>query len=93
MNKLFLLPVVLSFALSAHAQSKASSDQFEQHKERMWSAVDINNDNKITRQEALAKASELFDKQDLNKDGVLTKDEVQNRATIKAQKHPKNSQK
>ena len=74
------LVVSLCFvAMSAFAQDS----NFEQQRDKMWQAVDINNDGKISRQEALAKASEMFDRQDLNKDGFITKDE------IKSQQQPK----
>ena len=90
MNKLLLSLATLGFALNSQAQNNTNQSQFEQHKAKMWSAVDINHDDKITRQEALSKASELFDRQDLNKDGLLTRNEIQNSTILKPQKKQKN---
>lgn len=46
------------------------------HMEKMWKKIDTDGDGRISRQEALAKASEEFDKKDLNHDGYLTQDEI-----------------
>lgn len=44
--------------------------------EMMWKKTDANGDGKISRAEALAVASEAFDKRDLDKDGFITQEET-----------------
>lgn len=43
----------------------------------MFKITDANQDGKVSRQEALATAAKRFDESDTNKDGFMTKEEMQ----------------
>jgi hypothetical protein len=72
-------------AIDANADGQVSFDELrssrhkargEKRGERFLKRLDADNDGKVSKAEALAKATERFDRADANKDGFVTAEEL-----------------
>ena len=67
----------VTFALAALAGTALAQEATPPRGDGMMMRADANGDGVVTRAEMLAQAGERFDRMDLNRDGKLTQDELQ----------------
>jgi len=63
--------------LAAGAKERADKREHKGNGHGMWAQLDANQDGKLTEQEATAAADRMFDRADADRNGVLTREEIQ----------------
>ena len=73
MNKLLLSAIAVTTILASGVQA----GHHEGKKGMMFEKMDTDKDGKVSRAEAMQKATERFEKADANKDGYITREEME----------------
>lgn len=74
-KKLVSTSVVIAAAISLSACSQGMKDHHKKHSHMMFSKMDLNSDNVVTKEEFNTFNNQKFDSMDLNKDGKICEGE------------------
>ena len=86
-NKIAFCLIFLSVGFSSCAQERGK-EQKPPTIEELFSDLDSNKDEKLSKKEVKGPIKDDFDKIDVNKDGFLTKEELKKAPKPKKQMHP-----